>query len=88
MFQRQRSGDTRKKISGVGIGLLCTAWLLAGCAPKVVPSTAAEFCLVEEKRKFTQEELDWRAANAPWNLRRDFKTNLAWEEFECDSSEE
>jgi hypothetical protein len=41
------------------------------------------FCDVEEPRRFSQEELDWRAAHAPWNLRRDFKTNLTWDR-ECD----
>jgi len=46
--------------------------------------TEAFFCDVEEKREFTQEEIDWRAANAPWNLRRDFRTNLAWEREECE----
>lgn len=34
-----------------------------------------DFCLVEEARRFSQEEVDWRAAKAPWNLRRDLKTN-------------
>ena len=33
------------------------------------------FCDVEEVRRFSKEELDWRAANAPWNLRRDYVTN-------------
>jgi len=33
------------------------------------------FCDAEEPRRFSQEEIDWRGANAPWNLRRDFKTN-------------
>jgi len=48
----------------------------------VVPDEKAGFCDVEEKRTFTQEELDWRAENAPWNLRKDFKTNTTWER-EC-----
>ena len=62
----------------------CLVFPSAGCAPTpVVPLTeGALFCAVEEPRQFTQEELDWRAENAPWNLRRDFKTNLAWER-EC-----
>ena len=42
----------------------------------------ALFCDVEEMRKFSQEEIDWRAANAPWNLRKDFKTNTTFER-EC-----
>lgn len=44
----------------------------------------ALFCDVEEPRRFTQVELDWRSANAPWNLRRDFKTNKTWDR-ECTS---
>jgi len=42
----------------------------------------ALFCDVEEPRRFTQVELDWRSENAPANLRRDFKTNLTWDR-EC-----
>lgn len=56
---------------------------LIGCAPK--PASVikeALFCDIEEPRRFTQKELDWRAANAPWNLRRDFKTNTSWDR-EC-----
>jgi hypothetical protein len=63
--------------------MLCALFLLTGCDP--VPIEVSDeplFCDVEERRVFTQEELDWRAANAPWNLRRDFKTNTAWDE-EC-----
>lgn len=63
--------------------LLC--WFpLTGCAPEPVPPviTEALFCDIEEPRRFTQSELDWRAAHAPWNLRRDFKTNAAWDR-EC-----
>jgi len=48
-----------------------------------VASTDALFCDVEEERRFSQAEIDWRAANAPWNLRRDYKTNLTYER-ECD----
>lgn len=46
------------------------------------PADVVLFCDVEEPRKFSQKELDWRAANAPWNLRRDFKTNTTWDR-EC-----
>lgn len=49
----------------------------------VVASTDAAFCDVEEKRRFTKQEIEWRAANAPWNLRRDYKTNLTYER-ECE----
>ena len=47
-----------------------------------VPPPGPAFCDVEEMRRFTQEEIDWRAAHAPWNLRRDLKTNATWE-AEC-----
>jgi hypothetical protein len=59
-------------------------FLITGCAPKpiMLPDGAADFCDIEEPRRFTQDELDWRAANAPWNLRRDFKTNSSWDR-EC-----
>ena len=63
--------------------LICLMFLTAGCTKAVVvASTDALFCDVEEERRFTQAEIDWRAANAPWNLRRDYKTNLTYER-EC-----
>ena len=46
----------------------------------------AKFCDVEEKRRFSQEEINWRAEHAPWNLRRDYKTNTTWER-ECEVPE-
>lgn len=56
---------------------------LTGCfRPPVEVATEPLFCDVEEPRRFTQAELDWRAANAPANLRRDFKTNTTWDR-EC-----
>jgi hypothetical protein len=59
--------------------------LITGCAPEpvLVPDGAADFCDIEEPRRFTHAELDWRAANASWNLRRDFKTNISWDR-ECE----
>lgn len=66
--------------------MLCVLFLTTGCKwfqpPPPVEIEEALFCDVEEPRKFTQRELDWRAANAPWNLRRDFKTNTTWDR-EC-----
>lgn len=60
-------------------------FLITGCSTTPEPLVEkAFFCDIEEKRKFTQEEIDWRAANAPWNLARDFRTNLAWEREECE----
>lgn len=43
--------------------------------PEPVASTDPLFCDLEEGRRFTQIELDWRAEFAPTNLRKDFKTN-------------
>jgi hypothetical protein len=64
--------------------LILSMFLITGCAPDpiLVPDGAADFCDIEEPRRFTQAELDWRAENAPWNLRRDFKTNISWDR-EC-----
>ena len=69
--------------------MICATFLtLAGCArePVVVASDKALFCDVEVPRRFTQEELDWRAENAPWNLRKDYSTNLTWER-ECEEAD-
>lgn len=67
--------------------MLCAAFLITGCGQRepvttLDPEDVVLFCDVEEQRRFSQEELDWRAANAPWNLRRDFKTNATWDR-EC-----
>lgn len=64
--------------------VLLSMFLITGCSQINLPPVSEEalFCQVEEKRLFTQEELEWRAANAPWNLRRDFKTNKTWDR-EC-----
>jgi len=69
--------------------LIFAPFLMSGCSwfqtpPAPPPSTEAAFCDVEEKRRFTREEIDWRAKNAPWNLRRDYKTNLTFER-ECEA---
>jgi hypothetical protein len=55
--------------------------------PEEEPEVPALFCDVEEPRRFTQEELDWRSQNAPWNLKKDFLTNLTWEELKCPSAQ-
>lgn len=75
--------------------LVCLAMSsLAGCFPTEEPLITQDltargpfFCDVEEPRRFSQAEIDWRAANAPWNLRRDFKTNETWD-AECVSADE
>lgn len=43
----------------------------------------ALFCDVTTPRRFTQQEIDWRAQHAPWNLKKDFAQNLTYER-ECD----
>jgi hypothetical protein len=65
--------------------MVCASFLTTGCfgwLNKVEVEEKPLFCDVEEPRRFTQAELDWRAENAPWNLRKDFKTNKAWDR-EC-----
>ena len=67
---------------------ICTISLMAGCSQTEAPTIEeALFCDVEEPRRFSQAEINWRAENAPWNLRKDYKTNLAWDR-ECAAVEE
>ena len=62
------------------------AALLSGCASKTAPVWQGPlFCDEYEPRVFTQEEIDWRSAHAPWNLRRDLKNNEAYRD-ECKPS--
>ena len=64
---------------------LVILFALTGCVSSTVdvePNNEPLFCDVEEPRRFTQEEVDWRVANAPWNFRLDIKTNEAWDR-EC-----
>jgi hypothetical protein len=64
----------------------CAMSLVGGCSlppADVVADEAANFCDVEQPRRFTQAEVDWRAENAPANLRLDFKTNTTFER-ECE----
>lgn len=68
--------------------MICAPFLMAGSCvdPDIQPVIEAPlFCDVEQPRRFTQAELDWRAANAPDNLRLDFKTNTSWDR-ECRES--
>ena len=65
--------------------VLFVTQLVSGCAKTVEPPAPVrgpDFCVVEEVRRFTQEEIDWRAEHAPWNLRKDLKTNATWK-AEC-----
>lgn len=57
--------------------------LMAGSCLKPEPAIeGALFCDVTTLRKFTQAEIDWRSANAPWNLKKDYAQNLTFER-EC-----
>jgi hypothetical protein len=61
---------------------------LSGCSlTPPVEQAGPLFCDVEEARRFSQEEIDWRAEHALWNLRRDFKTNATWDR-ECVGGED
>lgn len=65
--------------------LTTSLFLLSGCFREQEPEPVVEkalFCDIEEPRKFSQEEINWRTENAPWNLRRDYRTNLSWDR-EC-----
>lgn len=64
--------------------LILATFLIAGCGQKHPDPivTEALFCDVEELRRFSKEEVIWRTENAPWNFRRDLKTNLTFER-EC-----
>lgn len=51
---------------------------LSGCSLWKEPvrvQTEPIFCEVAEVRRFSQIEIDWRAANAPTNLRKDLAQN-------------
>lgn len=65
----------------------CVTLLGAGSCVKpetIVPDTpdGPLFCDVEEPRRFSQKEVDYRVANFPANFRRDIKTNSTYER-EC-----
>lgn len=67
--------------------MICAMFLITGCFPwmdqtPTVEDDEVNFCEVEERRLFTQEELDVRAERFPANLRRDFKTNRTFDR-EC-----
>ena len=71
----------------VCLTMACATSLTTGCAEPPVEIKVSEealFCDVEQPRRFTRDELDWRAANAPDNLRLDIKTNTTWDR-ECAS---
>lgn len=59
--------------------MVCLTLLVSGCVSSTRPPIEVEdqalFCDVEEPRYFTEGEIQWRATNAPENLRKDLKTN-------------
>ena len=79
--------------STLSLTVICVhGFILIGCSPTKLADLDLEapelkapaplFCDVEEPRRFTQAEIDWRAEHAPTNLRKDIKTNLTWD-AEC-----
>ena len=68
--------------------LISSMSLMSGCEESNLPvaQEGPQFCDVEERRVFTQTELNWRAKNAPANLRKDWKTNTTWDR-ECKGEE-
>lgn len=54
---------------------ICAIGLLSSCGEKPVVYQGPLFCDLYEQRRFSQEEIDWRIANAPWNLKRDLTNN-------------
>lgn len=60
------------------------SFLIIGCDRPETLQVIEEplFCDLTEPRRFSQAELEWRAENAPWNLRRDHKTNADYDR-EC-----
>lgn len=54
--------------------------MVAGCGRKIEVATP-DFCDLTETRRFSHEEMNWRAANAPWNLRKDIAENQLREEL-------
>ena len=64
--------------------LLMTCFALSGCLKATEVETEADFCAVEEPRRFTQEQWDWRKVNDQVNLRKDVKTNTAWDREKCE----
>ena len=69
----------------LSIAVLLTIFIaLSGCLKPSEFQTEADFCAVEEPRRFTQEQWEWRKVHDETNLRRDVKTNTAWEREGCD----
>lgn len=59
--------------------------LLAGCS-SIQIEPISDFCALTEDRKFGFEEFDWRAENAPGNLRYQIAQNELRQEL-CDGNE-
>ena len=55
--------------------MILLAALVSGCSTTPPPDPEPLFCDHAEVRRFSQVEIDWRAANAPANLRRDIAQN-------------
>lgn len=65
--------------------LALTMPLTAGSCLKQAPpieKPGPEFCDVEDPRRFTRTEWNYRVENFPDNLAKDIRTNLTWDR-EC-----
>lgn len=60
---------------------ICATALVSGCGRSEPVYQGPLFCDLYEERRFSQAEIDWRTANAPWNLRRDVVNNEDYREF-------
>lgn len=62
--------------------LLMSSLTAAGsCLKKPIEVVTPNFCDLSEDRRFSQAEIDWRAANAAWNLRKDIAENKLRDEL-------
>ena len=66
----------------MGFVVLATSGCFRQSEPLPPPPSGPLFCDTEEVRRFTQEEVDWRVANAPVNFKKDLNTNATWAQ-EC-----
>lgn len=65
----------------IALPLILSIFLITGCE-NPIPDKEANFCDVEEQRRFDLEEIAVRAERWPENLIRDYQTNATWDR-EC-----
>jgi|TARA_R110000868_G_scaffold276708_1_gene536427 hypothetical protein len=72
------------------LALVVVASLLIGCDDRTKLTEARfyeTYCEIEDQRRFSQAEWDWRQINASWNLDRDIAVNLRREKH-CPKEEQ